>query len=384
MTKNKQIVIAIFAILTLSVSLICCEFNATNVQNSAKSIIKNAILCNTFEKLPEKSPQNINVMPDADGEDDTRKTEPYEGESNSPEKQIESRTASKNVLTGEVLIEATTGRVLYGANETERLYPASTTKILTALCVLNNLPIDEVATVPKEAVGVEGSSLYLKAGQKITVEDLLYGLMLRSGNDCAVALAMKTSGSIQKFADLMNKTAFECGALDSNFVNPHGLQDENHYTTPLDLAKITAKAYKNRDFLRIVSSKMRKIEIDDEEIVIANKNKMLKLYAGANGVKTGFTKSSGRCLVSGARRGDMQLISVVLNCGDMWNESVRLLNLGFDNYFMCPLDNALLTGGNSEVRVVAKGGVDASWHSIKYPLRKDGTERLVVTYTALP
>lgn len=384
MTKNKQILIAIFAILTLAVSLSYCGFNGDNLQNNAKSIIKNTILCNTFEKSEEKSTQNIDVMPDTDGNDGERKTEPYNGETNSPENQAESRQASKNVLTGEVLIEATTGRMLYGVNETERLYPASTTKILTALCVLDSLSLDEVVEVPKEAVGVEGSSLYLKVGQKITVEDLLYGLMLRSGNDCAVTLAIKTSGSIEKFASLMNEKAIKCGATDSNFVNPHGLQDENHYTTALDLAKITAKAYENPDFVRIVSSKMRRIKIDDEEIVIANKNKMLKSYAGANGVKTGFTKSSGRCLASGARRGDMQLISVVLNCGDMWNESVRLLNFGFDNFFMCSLDNALLTNGEREVKVNVSGSVDANWRALKYPLRKDGSERLVVYYTAKP
>ena len=222
--------------------------------------------------------------------------------------------------------------------------------------------------------------MYLRAGQSISVEDLLFGLMLRSGNDAAIALAIETSGSTREFANLMNKTATACGATDSYFVNPHGLHDENHFTTALDLAKITAKAYENPDFVRIVSSKTRKITVDGVETVIANKNKMLKNYDCANGVKTGFTKASGRCLVSGAKRGDMQLISVVLNCGDMWNESVRLLDFGFDNYFMMPLDNALLMSGENEIYVDFAATVDKDWHDFKYPIRKDGTEKLVLKH----
>ncbi|MBO4554239.1 MAG: D-alanyl-D-alanine carboxypeptidase [Clostridia bacterium] len=277
-----------------------------------------------------------------------------------------------------MLIEQSSRRILWGENENARLYPASTTKVLTALCVLDNLPLDRVVEVPKCAEGVEGSSIYLKEGQKITVEDLLFGLMLRSGNDAAVTLAVETSGSVEDFAVLMNEKAKECGAVNSNFVNPHGLQDKNHYTTAYDLALITAKAYENADFVRIVSSKLKKITIDDNSVVIANKNKMLKLFDGSNGVKTGFTKSSGRCLVSGAKRGDMQLISVVLNCGDMWNESVRMLNFGFDNFKMIPLENFLLTNGEKKITVQTDSFVDENWHCKKYPLRKDGSERLVV------
>lgn len=294
-------------------------------------------------------------------------------------RQIEECVANgKNALTGEVLIESSSRRVLWGKNENARLYPASTTKVLTALCVLNNLPLDRVVEVPKCAEGVEGSSIYLKAGQKITVEDLLYGLMLRSGNDAAVTLAVETSGSIEGFATLMNATANECGAKNSNFVNPHGLQDKNHYTTAYDLALITAKAYENDGFVRIVSSKLKKITIDDALVVIANKNKMLKLYDGANGVKTGFTKSSGRCLVSGAKRDGMQLVSVVLNCGDMWNESVRLLDFGFDNFEMTSIENALLSNGKTILSAHFDSPVKSNWQVNRYPLKRDGSEKLVV------
>ncbi|MBQ3755276.1 MAG: D-alanyl-D-alanine carboxypeptidase [Clostridia bacterium] len=318
-------------------------------------------------------------MPDMQGDDELPSTIPYKGEQDAPKPvEMDSKTSKRNLISGKVLIEQTSKRVLFGENENAKLYPASTTKVLTALCVLNNLPLDRIVKVPKEAEGVEGSSLYLRAGQNITVEDLLFGLMLRSGNDAAIALAIETSGSVQDFASLMNKTAKECGAINSNFVNPHGLQDENHYTTALDLAKITVKAYENPDFVRIVSSMSRKITVDGVETVIANKNKMLKNYNGANGVKTGFTKASGRCLISGAKREDMQLISVVLNCGDMWNESVRLLDFGFDNFYMMPLDNALLTSGATKIYVDFDATVDQNWHDLKYPIRKDGTEKLIL------
>lgn len=279
---------------------------------------------------------------------------------------------------GAVVIEQSSKRVLFDEGMNEKCYPASTTKVLTALCVLENLPLDKIITVPKEAEGVEGSSIYLKAGQKISVKDLLYGLMLRSGNDAAVTLAVATSGNIQNFADLMNKTAKKCGADGSNFVNPHGLHDEMHYTTAYDLALICAKAYENEDFCKIVSTSKAKIIVDDEARYIGNKNKLLHLYDGANGVKTGFTKKSGRCLVSGAKRSGMQVIGVVLNHSDMWNDTIRMLDFAFDNYYMCPLDEAMLTSGETEIRVKAKQNVTGNWQDFGYPLKKDGSERLIV------
>ncbi len=282
--------------------------------------------------------------------------------------------------SGKVVIEQSSRRVLFGDGEDVKCYPASTTKVLTALVALKNLPLDRVVTVPKEAAGVEGSSIYLKAGQKITVEDLLYGLMLRSGNDAATALAIETAGSVQAFAGMMNDMAKEIGAKNSNFVNPHGLHDDMHYSTARDLAIITAEAYELEDFKRIVSSKLKKIAVDGEEVVIANKNKLLKLFDGANGVKTGYTKKSGRCLIGGAKREDMQLISVVLNCPDMWNESEKLLDFGFENFDMVPLDSALITqtdeGRLRPVEISAPYDVTADWKDMYYPLAKD--EYLVV------
>lgn len=278
---------------------------------------------------------------------------------------------------GAVCIEQSTKRILFEDCAHDKCYPASTTKILTALVVLENLELDRIVTVPAEAQGVEGSSLYLKAGQKITVEDLLLGLMLRSGNDAAVTLATETCGDVKSFAKLMNEKARSVGAVNSHFSNPHGLDDKTHYTTAYDMALITANAYENEDFCRIVNTKQAKIEIDGEACYIANKNKLLKTYEGANGVKTGYTKKSGRCFVGGALKDGMQVISVVFNHGDMWNDTVRMLDFCFDNFEMTPVEQALLSDGKNVVEWNA-GVLEAQdWTKIRFPLRKDGSEKLV-------
>lgn len=229
----------------------------------------------------------------------------------------------------EIVIEWTTGRVLYALNADERAYPASTTKILTALVVAETLPLDLEVTVPAVAAGVEGSSVYLRAGEKLTVEELLYGLILRSGNDAAVALAVAAGGSVPHFAAMMNERAAACGAERSHFVNPHGLHDDEHYTTARDLALITAEAYRNADLRRIFSTRSMTVGEGESRRYFANKNKLLGTFEGANGVKTGYTTKSGRCLVGGAYRDGMQLISVVLDRYDMWAETKRILDSAF-------------------------------------------------------
>lgn len=289
----------------------------------------------------------------------------------------ESACFAPTVRHGSVVIEQSTGRILYGDGENSRCYPASTTKILTCLIALNNLNLDKVVKVPKEAAGVEGSSIYLKAGSEITVRDLLYGMMLRSGNDAATALAIEISESLEKFAKIMNETAKALGATDSNFKNPHGLHDDEHYTTALDLARICAAAYRNDEFKRIVNSKYATIKIDGEPVRIQNKNKFLSMYEGGNGVKTGFTKKSGRCLVSGAERDGMQLVAVVLNCGDMWNESMRIMDYAFDNYRMTTLAESLLTADKNAKQIKFDlPFLDGSGNEMRFPLRRDGSERL--------
>lgn len=225
-----------------------------------------------------------------------------------------------------ICIEADGGKVLDESNADARKYPASTTKILTALVVLENVPSDMKFRVPDCAVGVEGSSIYLRRGEVVKVGDLLYGLMLRSGNDAAVALAVATAGTVERFAAMMNERARRAGARNSHFVNPHGLHDNDHYTTARDLALITAEAYRNEDFRRIVSTSSITVGEGENTRVLYNKNKLLSQVEGANGVKTGYTTKSGKCLVGGAVKDGVQRISVVLGATcDMWQLSKRLL-----------------------------------------------------------
>ena len=237
--------------------------------------------------------------------------------------------------TAHIVIEQTTNRILYKYNAFKKMYPASTTKILTAITVLENCDTERIVQIPACAVGVEGSSIYLKEGERYKITDLLYGMMLRSGNDAATALAHIVGGSTKEFVKMMNSTAKKIGATSSLFKNPHGLHDDEHFTTAYDLALITAYALSNDFFAAIVSAASYEFTKEDgSKGVFYNKNKMLGSFVGANGVKTGFTKRSGRCLVSSARRDNMQLISVVLNESAMWDKSKQLLSDAFDNYSM--------------------------------------------------
>lgn len=246
------------------------------------------------------------------------------------------------VSSGECVMEVSTGRVLSEYSSDKKLPMASTTKILTALTVIENFDLDKEITVPKKATGVEGSSIYLREGEKLTVKELLYGLMLRSGNDCAECLAISLVDR-SKFIALMNETARKAGAINSNFVNPHGLHDKNHYTTAHDLAKITCRALKNSVFKEICSTKRIKISNDgyDYDRVLINKNKLLFNYDGATGVKTGFTKKAGRCLVSSANRNGMEVVSVVINSPQMWERSTELLDNAFNSYSLVKIVDAL-------------------------------------------
>lgn len=244
---------------------------------------------------------------------------------------------AKNFQTtakGCIVMERNSGRVLYEHNADEHLPMASTTKIVTALTVINNANLDDVVIIPRQACGIEGSSVYLREGEKLTVRQLLYGLMLRSGNDCAMALALHVGGSVENFAQMMNQTARSLGCDDCNFVNPHGLHDDNHYTSARNLAIITCKALQNDDFAQIVSTKSVKIPNDgyDYPRVLSNKNKLLYNFDDADGVKTGYTKKAGRCFVGSATRNGMQVVVVVLNCGPMFEETSQMLNVAFANY----------------------------------------------------
>ena len=226
----------------------------------------------------------------------------------------------------ECVIEVKSGRILYEYRGDIRLPMASTTKIATAITVLENCENVKISLlIPPETVGVEGSSVYLQAGETYSVEDLLYGLMLRSGNDCAETLAY-FFGGVGGFTAKMNYIAQKAGAFNTNFRNPHGLPCDGHYTTAIDLSLITAYALRNPLFREIVSTKYY------EPRKWQNKNKMLLQYEGAIGVKTGYTKQAGRCLVSAASRNGMELVCTVLNCPQMYERSTKLLDDAFEAY----------------------------------------------------
>lgn len=235
-----------------------------------------------------------------------------------------------------ILIEKNSGRILYSKRHNEKLPMASTTKIMTAICAIENgnVSLDQTIEISASAAGVEGSSMYLESGEMLTLRELLYGLMLSSGNDAAVAIAECISGNGEKFAELMNKKAQELGAVNTHFTNPNGLPDENHYSTAYDMAKLTAYALQNPSFAEIVSTKNFKISGEGKAYprVLSNHNKLLNMYAGCIGVKTGFTKAAGRCLVSAAERDGMTLICVTLNAPNDWDDHTRMFDYGFDNY----------------------------------------------------
>ena len=231
-----------------------------------------------------------------------------------------------------VVIDAYSGKIIYEKNAHTKLGMASTTKIMTALTAIENYPLDKSFKVDDSAIGVEGSSIYLKKGEVLTMQQLLYALLLQSANDAATAIAVEVGGSVEMFADMMNVKAKEMGLKNTHFTNPHGLYDENHYTTSHDLAIITQHALTNEVFKKIVSTYKTDIPLDGQVggRVLVNHNKLLKIYDGAIGVKTGFTKKTGRCLVSAAEKDGTTLIAVTLNAPNDWDDHKKMLDLGFD------------------------------------------------------
>ena len=226
------------------------------------------------------------------------------------------------------VIDGQTGRVIYEKNPDKQSLIASTTKIMTALVVCEQCNVLDRVKIPKEAVGIEGSSMYLQEGEILTVQELLYGLMLHSGNDAAVALAIYCGGTVEGFAELMNDKAFRLGLRQTHFVNPHGLDAPDHYSTARDLGLLACYAMKNPIFARTVSAKNVKVG----ERFLTNHNKLLWQVEGANGVKTGFTKAAGRILVSSAERNGRSIIAVTINAPDDWRDHKTLLEKGFVDY----------------------------------------------------
>ena len=233
-----------------------------------------------------------------------------------------------------VLIERNSGMVLLCHNENEPLPMASTTKVLTALLALEKGNLDDVVTVGRNAYGVPGTSIYLDLGEQITLRDLLYGLLLASGNDAAIAIAEHIGGSVEAFCAMMTERAAELGCEDTVFVNPNGLPAEGHHTTAYDLALIAREAMTHETFREIVSTQRASIPWEGRSYdrILNNKNRLLAGYEGATGIKTGYTRAAGRCLVFGARRDGLEVIGVVLNCANWFDEAARLMDLGFERY----------------------------------------------------
>lgn len=227
-----------------------------------------------------------------------------------------------------ILMDGETGRVIYEKDAYSRSLIASTTKIMTALLVCEQCNVLDRMRIPKEAVGIEGSSMYLKEGEVLTLQELLYGLMLQSGNDAAVALAIYCGGTVEGFVQLMNDKAYRLGLTGTNFENPNGLDSPHHYSTARDLAVLTAYAMQNPIFAQTVATKSVRVG----ERSLQNHNKLLWRVDGADGVKTGYTKAAGRILVSSAKRDGRRLICVTINDGNDWVDHQSLLEDGFSRY----------------------------------------------------
>lgn len=257
---------------------------------------------------------------------------------------------------GAVLLDASDGSagVLWEKNSHARLPMASTTKIMTALVAIESLPLSTVVNIPAAAVGIEGSSVYLCEGEHQTLESLLYALMLESANDAATAIAIEVAGSVEKFAVMMNERAAVLGLHDTHFVNPHGLDAPDHYTSAYDLALIAREAFRNPDFRKIAGTYRSSMPLgsSDGARLLINHNRLLRTYPGAVGGKTGFTKKSGRCLVTAAERDGLMLIAVTLSDPNDWDDHTKMLDFGFSGY-----ENILLAAaGELEYPVSVTGG----------------------------
>lgn len=277
-----------------------------------------------------------------------------------------------------ILIDGDTGAVLYSHNADTPSLIASTTKIMTAAVVLSHCELQAVVEIPQEAVGVEGSSLYLRQGERLTVEALLYGLMLHSGNDAAVALAIACSGSVSVFVDEMNRQAAAWGLSNTHFVNPHGLDDSDHYSTAADLAHMTMHALRDERFCRIVST--RNTVAGGRHL--SNHNKLLWSLEGAIGVKTGYTRAAGRILVSAAEQRGRRLIAVTINDANDWHDHKSLYSYGFAQY----TETTAIRTGQIVARIPSlNGGVCplAAAESFRWAMACNEVLRLRVAYPRL-
>ncbi|ADL13182.1 D-alanyl-D-alanine carboxypeptidase family protein [Acetohalobium arabaticum] len=259
-----------------------------------------------------------------------------------------------------IVVDVKTGEVLYAKNHHERRPPASTTKIMTGILAIENGNLDTEVTVSDRAAYTGGSSIWLTSGETLKLEELLYGLLLNSGNDAAVAIAEHIGGSVEGFAWMMNRKAREIGALNTTFQNPNGLPQNGHLTTAYDLALITRYALQNDTFAKIVRTVRKTISWEGHEYgrSLLNTNRLLRKFDKVDGVKTGYTDAAGRCLVSAASADNRQVVSVVLKSGQMWHDSIKLLNYGLDNFKQIELISKDETAHTIRINEAKKEEVD--------------------------
>ncbi|MCL5677427.1 MAG: D-alanyl-D-alanine carboxypeptidase [Firmicutes bacterium] len=263
-----------------------------------------------------------------------------------------------------LLMDGRTGKVLLDKNGRRKMAPASTTKVMTAIVAIEQGNLGDVVEVSRRAASLPGSTMGLRAGTHYTLRELLDGLLLRSGNDAAVAIAEHVAGTVDDFVAKMNEKAIDIGAVSTHFTNPHGLDNPDHYTTVEDMALMTRYAMKLPLFAEIVSSKERSVEPEDKkgEQLLRNTNKLLWLYSWADGVKTGTTGRAGRCLVASATRDGQRLIAVVFRSSDRWQDAIRLLEFGYKNFATvvvagvgAKMETVRVRGGESDRLVLELG-----------------------------
>lgn len=287
-----------------------------------------------------------------------------------------------------ILMEQDTKRILYGKNYRSRVKIASTTKILTAIVAIENNSLDEKVTISKKAAGTGGSTVGLKSGSQVSLKALMYGMLLKSGNDCAVAIAEHVGGSVEEFANMMNKKAYEIGAKDTRCTNPHGLDTENNYSTAYDLALITCYAKTNETLSKILGTESITINFDKTPKYLANTNRLLFTYEYCDGGKTGFTNGANRCLVATAKKEDLKVVAVVLgaNTTDIrFGETKELLKYGIENYKMTDISDSI----NWYIDIpVYKGNIYSYVRKFNFskmlPLKEGEKEQIYISQSIVP
>ncbi len=294
----------------------------------------------------------------------------------------------KITSTAAILMEQDTKRVLYGKNYRNKVKIASTTKILTAIVAIENKDLEDMVIISKKAAGTGGSTVGLKAGSEVSLKSLMYGMLLKSGNDCAVAIAEYVGGDVEKFADMMNKKAYEIGAKDTYCTNPHGLDSDKNYSTAYDLALITSYAKTNETLSKMLGTESITVPWGTTSKYLSNTNRLLFTYEYCDGGKTGFTNGANRCLVATAKKDDLKVIAVVLGAVTTdirFSETKELLKYGIDNYKMEDVSDAI----NWYIDIpVYKGDIYSYVRKFnfnqKLPLKEGELEQIYISQSIVP